>query len=240
MTPAEDRNRAVAARIGFWCAVAAAISVAASVPALLAVGNRPYVSLADYAAGFQDIELLPYVLWLIPAPFIVAAFACLQSLAPENRRILGQLAAAFTIPYATIVSVNYTIQLTIVRGSIHSGDFSGLAPWVASNPGSVVLATDVLGYFFLGLATLAAFPLFGGTRVEAALRWLFLIHGFMGIGGLVAILAIPFGSTQAQGAAVVALAAWGSVFSTGMFLLGLTFRRTSALLTTKPGVPANH
>jgi len=40
---------------------------------------------------------------------------------------------------------------------------------------------EVLGYFFMGLSTLFAAPVFGSGRIESMIRWLFVANGILGI-----------------------------------------------------------
>ena len=49
------------------------------------------------------------------------------------------------------------------------------------NPQSMMWVIEVLGYFFMGLATLFAAPVFRSGRVESLVKWLFLTNGVLGI-----------------------------------------------------------
>ena len=50
-----------------------------------------------------------------------------------------------------------------------------------TNTHSMMWVIEVLGYFFMGLATLFAAPVFGSSRTEKAIKWLFVANGVLGI-----------------------------------------------------------
>jgi len=86
----------------------------------------------------------------------------------------------------TLAGTNYYTQLSIVPNSIHSGATDELTRFVYHSPNSFVFAVDMLGFFFLGLATLCAAPLFENGKLERAIRWLFVAFGIENIAGLLA------------------------------------------------------
>ncbi len=45
-------------------------------------------------------------------------------------------------------------------------------------------AKEMLGYAFMGLATLVVAPLFRGSRLQNWIRWLFIWNGVAGIAGV--------------------------------------------------------
>ena len=49
----------------------------------------------------------------------------------------------------------------------------------------MVLAVDILGYFFLSLAVLFIAPIFSHGRAEAGIQWLFTATGALGILGAI-------------------------------------------------------
>jgi len=79
-----------------------------------------------------------------------------------------------------MISMNYFIQLTFVRfGAFNTDVFS------ITDPQSMMMTIEILGYFFMGLSTLFIAPIFQSGRLEQSIRWLFVFNGILGIGGAI-------------------------------------------------------
>jgi hypothetical protein len=50
-----------------------------------------------------------------------------------------------------------------------------------TNMHSMMWVIEILGYFFMGLATLFAAPVFGSSKAERLVKWLFVVNGILGI-----------------------------------------------------------
>jgi len=225
------------AHLGYWSAATASLLAFGSA-FLLYFLDRRWTTLADYAANYRDLELMPMVFWLALAPLVVIAMGSLHSLAEGPKKALSRLSFGFSLPYATIIGLNYFLQLTYVRQRILRSDLAGLDPWVIANPDSILLPLNLLGYFFLGLSTLLAAPLFSGNRKESALRALMVVHGVMAVAALFAAVVAPSSTAEAQRMAVLLLIVWGIVFGTAMALLAAVFRYLSGILTPVLGIEA--
>ena len=138
-----------------------------------------------YAVWYSNLSVNFFTLAFIASFLMVILFvgimAALYSLAPDEKKILGTLGISFTVVCITLVSVTYYTQLSLVPNSIKSGMTDELTRFVYHSPNSIVFAVDILGFFFLGLATLCVAPL-----LEGALRWLFVAVGIENIVGLLA------------------------------------------------------
>ena len=96
---------------------------------------------------------------------------------------LGRAAAVHLFPqvelfvvYAVMASLNYIVQLTVVRLSILNKETDGLAMLVMGNPHSIFWAL-ASAYVFMNLAMLFAAPVFEGGKLERCIRWLFYANG---------------------------------------------------------------
>ena len=104
-----------------------------------------------------------------------------------------------------------------------AGEAGNLARFLPYDSGSAMFALEILGWgLFLGLAALAAAPLFGGGRLGLGIRWSFAAYGVLGL-------------TSAVGHAIgndtmtlVGFAAWGFVLYVATGLIAVHFRRLSA------------
>ena len=123
---------------------------------------------------------LATVVGFLVAPTFIIMMVCIYSTAPENRRFFGLIGLSFALIYGTLISFNYFVDLTFVRQGVFDTEVFNML-----NTNSLFWVVEVLGYFFMGLATLFTAPIFALGRVETAIRWLFVINGILGIGGLI-------------------------------------------------------
>ena len=169
------RRDIVAARLGGW---AAAIVTAAGV-----VYGTGLVVLA-VATDIRPTKLPDNVqFWAGVATFVVAQFllvivVCIHRTVHEHRRVLAQLAFAFTLLFTAMVSINRFVQLTVVRQATLSGRTEAVALFLPYSSTSVMFALEILGWgVFLGLAALALAPVFGDGKIEFGLRWVAVAYG---------------------------------------------------------------
>jgi len=146
-------------QLGFWSAAAATLLVAvAGITATASI--QPFATVVGF---------------LLTLSFLVV-MACIHSYAPEEKKVFSLVGLSFAIIYATLISVNYFIQLTFVRQTTFDVSVFDMA-----NSQSMMWVIEVLGYFFMGLSTLFAAPVFGSGRVESLVKWLFIANGILGI-----------------------------------------------------------
>jgi hypothetical protein len=139
-------------------------------------------SYADWHASLRiNFFTIAFIASFLMTILFLGVMAALYSLAPAEKKILGILGISFTVVCITLVSVTYYTQLSLVPNSIRSGQVEELTRFVYHSPNSFIFAVDILGFFFLGLATLCVAPL-----LEGALRWLFIAFGIENIVGLLA------------------------------------------------------
>jgi hypothetical protein len=146
-------------QLGFWSAATATLLVAvAGITATASI--QPFATVVGF---------------LLTSSFLVV-MACIHSYASEERKVFSLVGLSFAIIYATLISVNYFIQLTFVRQTAFDVSVFDMA-----NNQSMMWVIEVLGYFFMGLSTLFAAPVFGSSKVESLVKWLFVANGILGI-----------------------------------------------------------
>jgi hypothetical protein len=150
-------------RIGFWSAIFVTIFLAIS-----GVTSSASIYFVSNISGF-----------VLTSIFLIVII-CIYSIAPEDKKILGHIGLSFAIIYATMISVNYFIQLTFVQFGAFNADIFSM-----KDPQSMMMTIEVLGYFFMGLSTLFIAPLFQSGKLEKSIRWLFVFNGVLGIGGAI-------------------------------------------------------
>ena len=178
-------------------------------------------SIEDYAGSFSSIQMLPFIPSLLLAPLFVVLMLSIHHTAPEDKKILTQLGLAFGLICASILSLHYYIQLTVVQQGLLNNQLVGLWQFAAPNPHSFFWTFAALGYGFMGLALIFTAPAFAG-KSERAIRWLFIAIGLVGVGFLVGN-ALGFFVAD-----IFASFMWGVIFPVATILLAKKFRKSQS------------
>jgi len=145
--------------LGFWSAIAATVILAiAGITATAAI--QPFATLVGFLATCSFLIVM----------------SCVHSYAPEERKVFSLIGLSFAIIYATLISTNYFIQLTFVNQTTYDASMFDM-----TNTQSMMMVLEVLGYCFMGVATLFAAPALGSTKAEKVAKWLFVVNGILGI-----------------------------------------------------------
>jgi hypothetical protein len=146
-------------QLGFWSAITATVLVTvAGVTATAAI--QPFATIIGF---------------LLTSSFLIV-IACIHCYAPEEKKVFSLIGFSFAIIYAALISTNYFIQLTFVNQTTYDASMFGM-----TDPQSMMWVIEVLGYFFMGLATLFTAPVFGSGKVEKLIKCLFIANGVLGI-----------------------------------------------------------
>lgn len=133
------------------------------------------VAIAGITATASIQPFATIIGFLLTSSFLVV-MACVHCYAPEDRKVFSLIGLSFAIVYATLISINYFIQLTFVRQSTFDASMFDMG-----KTQSMMWVIEVLGYFFMGVSTLFAAPVFGSGRLESYVRWLFVLNGVLGL-----------------------------------------------------------
>lgn len=176
-------------------------------------------------ATLTDAMTLPPPPWLQTAgglislatcPLLVALLAAVHAAAPPNKRALSLTAFGLTIVFAAFVSINRFTQFGAVRQA--AAGAPGLDWFLPYGERSAMLGLEIAGWgWFLGLALLAAAPLFGG--------WLLRLCVLYAVLGIIAAI----GYLLASPLSAVGFVAWGFVLFLITGLLAVRFRRGQEL-----------
>jgi len=165
-----DPSRKTTYRLGFWSSLVAFAGAfgysVAQILQILTVLRSPYDAILIY--GFS---------LCIATPFVVAMLALHYSM-PDAKRVWSHAALLFAVMYAVYVNLNYVVQLATVIPRSLQGSLDEIRI-LDQTPHSLFWDVDALGYIFMGLATLFAFPVFAKAGLEKWLRWFFLANGLV-------------------------------------------------------------
>ncbi len=208
-------------RLGFWTAVIITLLVilidVGMVLSAIMFPMTTITSIEFYASVFSSWQMLSFIPSLLLAPMFVVLMLSIHHSAPEENKILSQLGVAFAIVCATVLSLHYYIQLTVVQQGLLNGELAGLWQFATPNPHSLFWTLAALGYGFMGIALLCAAPLFA-QKSDRAIKWLFILNGIIGVAFLIG---------NALGFFVVNILAslvWGVLFPIANILLAKKFR----------------
>jgi hypothetical protein len=149
------------AQLGFWSAIAVTLMVV--IFPLSLVSHSLNIA---YASSF------------LLAPAFVAMMVSIHHYAAPEKKVWSELGLSFAIIYAVLCSLTYYVQLTFIKNNFLPIAEDAVLPFVFI-PGTPIFAQDMLGYVFFCLATLAAAPVFTGGRLEAWIKWLFILNGIL-------------------------------------------------------------
>ena len=183
--------------LGFWSAVIMTIAVIFS---------------GITASTAMKIPSLVSGIILIPVFFLL--IACIHEYSPADRKFFSRLGLLFTMGYAVLIGFNYYMQLTLVQNNLYTDVFA------MDDPQSIMWVIEVLGYGFMGLATLSTAFVFTNGKLENAIRWLFIVNGILGIGGMIGY-ALGLSLNILAGGLIV----WDIIMPLSSILLAVLFRR---------------
>ena len=201
---------------GFWSAVAATAFSIVYVVAQIAEWMGWLGSSGGPESGSTPMGI---IVLLTPSLFLGSAFLILivsvHEMAPPERRVWSQAAVAFATAYATLISLVYFVQLTLVAPRLARGQMDGIEAFRFVPFDSFLYAVDILGYSFMSVATLLVARVFTGPGLARVARWLLTANGLL----------IPFLALQMYVHALIWVAAlWAVTFPASTWTLARLFR----------------
>ncbi len=221
-------------QIGFWTAIL--ITVFTAVAFVIAIATPPISGpfCQSGCVAYPYANVASYVphdyIWFYPAIFIAPLFlvlaVCIHNYAPSSKKIYSQIGLLFALIYATMISLDYYIQLTVIQPSLLRGEMDGLALFLQYNPHGIFIALEDLGYLMMSIAFFFIARIFtGDNRIERALRWLFMIGSLLAI-GLYIVLSIIYGNNLEYRFEVMIITINWTMLIVAGILLGILFWRT--------------
>ncbi|MGD2147768.1 MAG: hypothetical protein PVH41_13815 [Anaerolineae bacterium] len=167
--------------------------------------------------------------WMVPAMVLVLSYVVLMvslhAYTEAHKRIYSQIGLSFALVAAVILLADYYLQFSVVPVSLMNGETEGLPLLIQYNPHGVFLALDELGYLVMGLSFLfVGIALSGITRLELAIRWIF-ITGFTLVMLALAAMSIGYGLERLDRFEVIAISIDWLVLIVNGVLLRILFSR---------------
>jgi hypothetical protein len=176
-------------RLGLWSAILLALLAVTAFALGITTPPRsgPYCTANCIAYPFTNaVQFVPRdYYWIVPATLLVPVFlivvACIHSCVQPDRRHLTLVGLCFASIAASILVIDYFIQVQVAEPSLLRGETGGLTLFTQYNPHGLFIALEDLGYLTLCVAFAfvgAAFP--GARGVARAIRLTFVIAAFLG------------------------------------------------------------
>ncbi|MBD2464762.1 hypothetical protein H6G89_27555 [Oscillatoria sp. FACHB-1407] len=213
--------------LGFWSAILATVF-----SFMYVIGQvAEWLGLLGSQGGpASSSTTLGLVILLTPSFFLGSSFLLLvvsiHQLALPDRRIWSHTAVAFATIYATLTSLVYFVQLTLITPRIAHGQVEGIEVFLFVPFDSFLYAVDILGYSFMSVATLFAAQVFIGGGLYQVVRLFLLANGLL----------LPFIALQMYFHPLIWVAAlWAVTFPGSTWALAVLFQRAVIVST----VPSN-
>lgn len=131
--------------------------------------DYPYLdSLAQYPRDYiwmmlGLIQLIGYVMFIIS----------LHHAASEEKKILSHIAVVFAIISATVLFIDYAVQVSVVPVSLMKGETDGIPLLIQYNGNGIFIALEELGFGTMSLSLFFASFIFNARQKgERALKWI--------------------------------------------------------------------
>ncbi len=215
-------------RWGFGVGLALAADTAVTFAlALTAVPDDvPYPFTSDLVAAQWPGDYL----WMYPAMLLMLLFvafaATVHQFAPRPRAMASLLGLCFACVAATVLLIDYFIQVTAVPLSLEKGQLDGWAMLTMYNPHGVFIALEELGYLLMSLTLALLSSVFNGrNRLEHTIRWLFRLSLAAVVGALVVVSWVQ-GMDRADVFETIAVSIVWLTILVGAPLVAVVLRRT--------------
>jgi hypothetical protein len=171
------------AKVGFYAAL---ITTLLTVITFVIAFNTPPLSGPGCTAGcfnypYSDIaSRFPRdYYWMYPAMLLSLVYYVLMVsihyFAPVERRIFSQIGMSFALISTATLVIDYFLQLSVIQPGVVLGETDGIAILSQFNPHGVFIVLEEIGFFMMSLSMLFMAPaIVGNTKVEKAIRWLFV------------------------------------------------------------------
>ena len=204
----------LASRLGFWAAVIGAVLGGIYLLVLI-------YAISTAGLSFQlapIVQLVSGIITFLTVPVLVTLFTAIRFVNAGDNEILSSLGVSFILLFATTVSINRFVQLTVIQQSLPDipPDLVRFLPYAS---GSVMFSLEILGWgFFSSLAAVSVAPLFSASRLNNTIRWLFILYAifsFLSALSFATNIFIPTGPI-----------AWGPILLVITILLSFYFRNS--------------
>jgi hypothetical protein len=175
----ENNNQTIARRI---LLVTAVLSTIFGILYFVGLMGKLLVNGTIHAQSSPAISMIAACIGILWDVTLVILFVALRRRIPESRSVYADLGVVFVVLLASVSTVNWYVQLTLIPRLAGSGNAAVLELLDIHNLNSVMYAMEHLAWgLFFGLAVIFMALAIQGGRIEAWLRGLLIAAGIMSI-----------------------------------------------------------
>jgi hypothetical protein len=229
-----DSSTELAARVGFRVSLftAALTIVCFTIAILTPPRSGPFCT--DSCVLYPYGDTVPFFprdyLWIFPAilltPLFLILCACAHSWVSPPKRLYSRIALLFAAIAASLVTLDYFLQIEVLQPSLLRGEADGIALISQYNPHGLFIAMEDLGYLMMSVAMLFLGMSFSRTcRLENFVRWLLIGSAVLGFATFLG-MSLYFGShMETRFELAIITISWTALTITSI-VLSVLFRRT--------------
>jgi len=167
--------------------------------------------------------------WMYPAILLTMVYlvlmVCIHQYTADEKKIFSQIGLSFAIMSATILIMNYFIQISVIQPSIINGETDGISILTQYNPHGLFIALEDIGYLIMSLGFFCVYPVFSrSTKLERSIRWMFILCFVLTLGSLI-IITGQYGINREYRFEVLAIMINWIVLIVSGILLSIVFKR---------------
>jgi hypothetical protein len=224
---------AKALRLGAYVALATAlVTLGTFVVAFLTPPfSGPYCTADCYEYPYLDIaSRYPRdYYWMFPAMFTSAFFVVLVTtmhrLGNADGRSFSLAGVGFAIMSATILILDYYVQLAVVQPSLLNGEHDGISLISQFNPHGLFIAMEEIGFILIPVSLFCMAPNFTG-----AVRWTFIVFFLLMLAAIL-YYTMTYGLQREYRLEVAAISiAWFEMIIAGLLLFPYYLRASRNVL----------
>ncbi|HEX8992138.1 MAG TPA: hypothetical protein VF784_10725 [Anaerolineales bacterium] len=223
-------------KLGFYASIVTAIlavvtfGIAIFTPPL----SGPYCTSGCFGYPYAEaVSRFPRdYYWMYAAIMLTLAYyvlmACIHHFAPHDKKIFSSVGLSFALLSTAVLVVDYFLQVSVIQPSLAQGENAGIALLTQFNGHGVFIALEEIAYLMMSLSLLFMAVVFSGkTKLEKALRWLFISCFSLTILSFV-LYSIYYGINREYRFEVASISFnWLTLIASGV-LLSILFRRAPA------------
>lgn len=219
------------ARLSYKFALILFVGILASgLPANLLVNvlypQPEWLDIETYASNFHPLQMIPFWGGFVMLIGFTGMIVSIHYSTIDHKRVYTMLAVACSIAYATLISLNYMLQLSVLQPNVQDNHLEGMIYLVFANPHSITLTIEMLGYGFQGTAAWLVASFFDPTPLGRSIKYLSIINGVGSVAGtFFQALNIPMVVDDAFG--MIVFYGWNILFTALCFLYLIYFRKKS-------------
>lgn len=145
--------------------------------------------------------------------------------ASNQRKIFSQIGLSFALLATMVLVGDYFVQFSVVPISLMSGETEGITLLTQYNAHGVFIVLEELGYLLMSLSFLFMAPVFiNKNRLEAAVRWVFIISFLLTVLALT-LISINYGLDRQDRFEVAVISIDWLVLIVNGILLSIVFKQ---------------